>query len=947
MKINKKNGISLVVLVITIIIIIILAGAVLLNLLDSNVLLQASKATYLSNVRNFQIELDLYKQKQLLDNMGTYDPSLLYADLNSVTYNGNTDNTKTIYNLIPSLNLLEEYAEQFVVINGQLIYRELDSNKQEWAKEIDVNNTVTNISVSDNYVVAQMKDGTAMAWGQNHYGQLGDGTTEDKYVPTKVLDLENVKQISNSMSINSTVALLNDGTVKAWGYNGYGQLGDGTKTTRTIPVLISGLTNVKQIEVSNYHTVALLNDGTVMAWGRNNYGQLGDGTNVDKSVPTAIQGLTNVKKIYVGIYCTVALLEDGTVKSWGQNTYGQLGDGTTVNKNVPTSVLNLTSVKQISVSNTYNMIALLNDGTVMTWGYNNYGQLGDGTIENKSVPTAVSGLDNVAEVITNNSVTIAVLNDGTAKAWGYNYNYQIGNGSSVNRNIPTAITNLTNINQIYIGNNYVVCLLNDGTVKTWGRNYYGQLGDGTTSNKTVPTIVSGLNNVKQIITSNAYYTTVILLNDGTLMTCGANGWGQLGDGTVGNRMIPTVIPNLTEVANVSIGNSYNTVALLNNGTLKAWGRNTYGQIGDGTTVNKSIPATVTQIDNVKQITANIYNTAALLDDETVKVWGYNSYGQIGDGTLTSRYVPTAVSNLSDVKQILACNAYSTVALLNDGTLKAWGYNTYGQLGDGTTVHKNIPTIVLQLNNVKQIDAGSYHIAAVLNDGTVKAWGYNNYGQVGDGTLVNKNIPTEILNLSNVSQIVCDNTSTTLAILNDGTAKAWGRNTYGQVGDGTNVDKYAPATVTGLTNVKQVVMGTYHTVALLNDGTVKAWGYNAYGQLGDGTSTTKYVPTTVKDLTNVKQVIASNYFTLAVLEDGTVKSWGQNNYGQLGIGTVLTQILPTTIPGLTNVKQLISKNNYVVAILEDGTVKSWGYNSYGQLGIDCTPFSLMPKTISIF
>jgi alpha-tubulin suppressor-like RCC1 family protein len=948
MKINGKNGVSLIVLAITILVIIILATIVISNLLDNNIMVQALKATYLSDVRNFQTELDLYKSNQLLNKMETYNPLLLQADENSVTYAGNVDNNITINNLIPSLNKSEEYVGQFVIVNGQLIYKGVDKYKQEWAKEIDVNNAVINISLSNNNVVAQMKDGTVMAWGQNNYGQLGDGTIIDKYVPTLVSGLTNVKQIAFSSSNYFTAALLDNGTVMMWGRNNYGQLGIGTSVDRNVPTLIPGLANVKQVEASNYHTVALLNDGTVMTWGRNNYGQLGDGTTVNKNVPTLVPGLTNVKKVFVGTYCTVVLLNDGTVMTWGYNYYGQLGDGTIINKYIPTLVPELANVKQISISNTYNMAAVLNDGTVMTWGYNNYGQLGDGTTINKSVPIVVTGLTNVAEIITNNSLTIAILNDGTAKAWGYNSYYQLGNGSSTNKYVPTVVTNLTNIKKIYIGSNYVVAHLNNDMAKVWGNNTYGQLGDGTTVSKSVPTIVSELKDIKQILVSNNYYTTVALLSDGTLMTCGANGWGQLGNGTTGNKTVPTEVSNLTGVADISVSSNYATVAILNNGTAKAWGYNTSGQLGDGAIVSKYVPTEVSGLTDVKQIvTANNY-TAAVLNDGIVKMWGYNVYGQLGDGTTTNRGVPTAVSGLNNMKQLVCGNNYSVAALLNDGTIMTWGYNAYGQLGDGTTANKYVPTAVPNLTNVEKMFVGTNFMAALLNDGTVKTWGYNTtYGQLGDGTTVNRNIPTVVLNLTNVAEIVYGNSYNIAALLNDGTVMAWGRNTYGQVGDGTTTTRTAPVVVSGLTNVKQLVLGYYHAAALLNDGTVKTWGYNAYGQLGDGTGTNRYVPIEVSGLTNVKQIAAYNNYTVALLEDGTVKAWGENAYGQLGDGTVVNKTVPTLVPELTNVKKIIASNNYTVALLNDGTVKTWGYNNYGQLGVECIPSSATFNKVDIF
>jgi len=351
----------------------------------------------------------------------------------------------------------------------------------------------------------------------------------------------------------------------------------------------------------------------------------------------------------------------------------------------------------------------------------------------------------------------------------------------------------------------------------------------------------------------------------------------------------------------------------------------------------------------KQISAGGNHTVALLTDGSVVAWGYNGFGQLGDGTTTSRLKPVTVRNLSDVKQVSAGGDF-TIALLNDGTVKAWGSNENGLLGDGVAANEHIPVTVKGLSNVKQISAGEDHAVALLNDGTVKAWGYNGFGQLGDGTNIEKHTPITISNLSNVKQVSAGR-DFTVALLNDGTVKACGENNDGQLGDGTDRGRNTPVVVSGLSNVKQISAGGSHTVALLNDGTAKAWGYNCYGQLGDGTTTDKHAPTTVVNLSNIKQIDAGHYHTVALLNDGTAKAWGSNSFfftpsGQLGDGTSIDRYIPVTVSNLSNGEQISAGNFHTVALLNDGTIKAWGDNSGGQLGDGTTTTKLIPITIIV-
>jgi hypothetical protein len=233
--------------------------------------------------------------------------------------------------------------------------------------------------------------------------------------------------------------LKNDGTVWAWGYNNYGQLGNGTYSNSNVPVQVSGLTGVTAIAWGWWHSLALKNDGTVWAWGYNKQGQLGDGTKTDSNVPVQVSGLTGVTAIAGSWKHSLALKNDGTVWAWGYNGDGQLGNGTNTNSNVPVQVSGLAGITAIAGGYQHSL-ALKNDGTVWAWGYNGDGQLGNGTNTNSNVPVPVSGLTGITAIAGGGYHSLALKSDGAVWAWGENYSGQLGNGAwGDNSNFPVQV----------------------------------------------------------------------------------------------------------------------------------------------------------------------------------------------------------------------------------------------------------------------------------------------------------------------------------------------------------------------------------------------------------------------------------------------------------------------------------------------------------------------------
>jgi alpha-tubulin suppressor-like RCC1 family protein len=362
-------------------------------------------------------------------------------------------------------------------------------------------------------------------------------------------------------------------------------------------------------------------------------------------MPVPISGLAGFRAVAVGDLFTVALKRDGTVWTWGDNTFGQLGNNALIFRSTP-SVVVLEGVEKIA-SGGFHALAIKSDGSVWSWGDSRAGQIGDGESVNRSSPVAVRGLgagSAVLEISGGGIHSLALEAGGTVLSWGDNYSSQLGPREGSDTAVPSRIVGLTDVTAISAGGTHSVALRRDGTVWTWGHNYQGQLGDGTRSaayyqGRLVPQAVAGVTGAQSIAAGGSH--TIVLGSDGTLWGWGANGEGQLGDGTFQDRLAPVqVAKGLGDVVAIAAGDAY-TLALRRDGTVWAWGANWNNRLGDGTGENRAEPVQVTGLDGAVAVGAS-FHSLALRRDGTVWAWGSNDHAQLGDGTLVDRDRAAAV-----------------------------------------------------------------------------------------------------------------------------------------------------------------------------------------------------------------------------------------------------------------------------------------------------------------
>jgi len=1035
------------------------------------------------------------------------------------------------------------------------------------------------VSAGRNYSCTLLADGTVQCWGYSGGGQLGDGTTTSSSVPVSVSGITGLSASTTAVGITAgdyqTCAVMADGAVQCWGLNNWGQLGDGTFVDKYVPTGVLGVnglsasTTAVSASAGSSHTCAVMADDSTSCWGDNRLGQLGDGTSLGSSVPVAVSGLPGLlpssEAVGVGIGqdYSCAVMADGTVKCWGQNTYGQLGNGTTINQSAPVVVSSIdgnTTSARVAVSSplsrgrtlgkapsaplhvvtssptltaidvSWTEPACVGDYPISdyTIEYRKVGGLSWTTVSHTaSTATSITvmgldpsstyefrvaavnaggtGLWNVQQIDVDagGKSSCALMADGTVHCWGFNGDGQLGNNSNTDSLVPVSVTGITGVSasstavSVSAGDSHACAVMADGTVQCWGLNWAGELGDNSTNNSSVPVQVSGITGLTAASTavevSAGYWHTCALMADGSVKCWGYNGDGALGDNSTNDSPVPVLVSGIDGATSAAVASGvsvgyWHSCARMANGTVQCWGKGSEGRLGNNSTADSPVPVNVSGITGLLAassavgMSAGTAHTCAVMADGAVQCWGKGSEGRLGNNSTADSPVPVQVSGFTGLSTAATAVSVSSggshsCSLMGNGGVRCWGDNFYGRLGNNSTTNSTVPVQVFGFTGATDattavsVTAGDGHSCSVMADRTVKCWGVNQAGQLGDNTIIRKSVPVPVMGIDGLTtptsarlsssfghtlvfvpgaplhvvtsaatltsldvswmapifdggsaitdytieyrkvgelswtvvtrmpstvtsmtvngldsdstyefrvaavnsvgtgpwsgrEITVDTgTDNACALMVDGTVQCWGWNNYGQLGNGSTTDSSVPVLVSGITGLtpattaERISAGSWHSCAVMADGSVQCWGANNYGQLGDGSTFDSPVPVSVSGITGLTpattaiSVTADYYHSCAVMADGTAQCWGWNNWGQLGDALTTDSSVPVLVSGITGLtpgNTAVSASagySHSCVVMADGTAQCWGFNEYGQLGDGSTIDSVVPVLVS--
>lgn len=859
--------------------------------------------------------------------------------------------------------------------------------------------TGTDIAAGDNFSCALMEN-EVRCWGANPFGQLGDGTTAEKWAPVVVGGISDAGALG--IGAQFACAVRAGGALSCWGQNSNGQLGDNTVTNRSTPVAVL-LPGTTEVEGGLNHACAVANSAAY-CWGNNGSGKLGDNTTTERHLPTAVSGLASpVDWVDPGdsFTCAVAGASD-TAYCWGLNANGQLGDGTTTERHLPVST-GLTGAVQVSAG-ALHACALKSDGHVWCWGFNGSGRLGDGTTTQRTSPVEVKDTSNAAltgvvDITAGASHTCAVKATGEVYCWGLNANGQLGDGTYMQSTKAKLVLDVADAVKVSAGEIHTCAMRETGQAVCWGFNGNGRLGDGFVTQANTPVGVSESCGATRVATGDVSSCAIESL--GQVVCWGGNGSGQLGIGSYGEHWAPQTVHDISDMAGLTAGGQH-TCAVEQDGSLWCWGANSLGQVGDGTTLPRTAPravflqAGVTKPDsdctysehgghgyffcrNASTWTsARDKCRAAGIGMELVRVDGAaeNAFVEGGlasntwlggnDRTVegTWRWAEGGVDNGTQfwqgkgtsqggapVGDLYSAWLGTTEPDDAGGADCAWT-DTVGNWFDTVCTVNNqyvCEGATLASTPATLVSGGGLHTCAVSDAGEVWCWGHNATGQVGDGTTAQRKLPTKTAALGATATDVDAGDNFTCAALTGGTVKCWGNNSDGQLGDNSTTQHTSPTTaVVNVSGATQVSAGYRHACAAQSDGQVKCWGHNLYGALGDGTTTQRLTAVTVlvngtsNPLDDVVKVTAGQWHTCARQGDGDVWCWGFNSLGRLGDGTQTNRNKAVQVINLPDdAVDVAAGLEHTCAALITGDIYCWGANGSGKLGNGTSTYSTVP------
>lgn len=643
---------------------------------------------------------------------------------------------------------------------------------------------------------------------------------------------------------------------------------------------------------------------------------------------------------------------------WGNNYAGQLGINS--RKTLSAPIQADTERNWLSVKTSYyggigfsHTLGIKKDRTLWGWGGNSNGQLGLGTavpVGNTFSSPVQIGTDTWSYIASGAAASAAIKRNGTLWSWGSNTSGQLGNGVVTSTSSPVQVGIGSDWSIVRMGGRFRIIgssfgIKTNGTLFSWGYNEKGQLGIGTTAGSSFPVQVgSGITGDWLYLFTNDEHV-VGMRTDRTIWSWGKNTSGQLGLGNTTNRSVPIQIGSDTWTA-ISCGTNH-VLGIKSNGTLWAWGANGDGRLGLGDTTNRSSPLQIGTNTDWQSVSAGYYHSLATKTDGTTWTWGSNRHGNLGIDKSFRNYYPTRIGSLTGWSSVLTCGKYHTIAIRDDTSIWGWGLNGFSQVANASVVGSVVSSPVQTGSSTtgwSKVDAGESHTIVIKNNGTLWGWGSNDFGAIGvpnPGGDIIKSFPVQIGTLTGWANISCGEDHT-LAIRDDGTLWSWGRNNFGQLGQGltTTTNISSPVQIGSLTGWSSIAAGRYHSLATRTSGTLWAWGKNNNGQLGIGSTTNRSSPVQVGSGTTGDWIFVSAGEDISAglrqrgITGRNLWTWGANFNGGLGRGFSVTYITPGIVGTVAdNIWETVDcGDDHMVALKMTKTLWVWGSNRYGQLGL---------------
>ena len=852
------------------------------------------------------------------------------------------------------------------------------------------------IFAGDSHAAAIRSDGVLWTWGLNGDGQLGLGNTNTVSNPQQVPGTWS----TISLSRESSAAIRTDGTLWTWGNNSEGQLGDGSRTNRTSPVQVSGGGSWISVAAGRLATIAIKSGGGLFTWGVGT--RLGvDTGGVSRSSP--VQVGSSSWSIVAATH-TAGTFEQGTwlartASSGELHAYGAIaGDGTTGSKTpIEPVAAQLTSNSPVLINATGwtalsagpNHILGIKSNGLYAWGLNGDGQLGDGTRSFRNAPVQI-GSSNWTRVSAGTTHSAAIRSGGNLFTWGRNASGQIGDSTIVSKSSPVQIGTLT-WNEVAAGSDFTAAILNTGGLFTWGNNGSNRLAATVAAPRSSPVQI-GSSSWTQV---KAYdLGGLIRRTDGVLFT-----WN--GNAVPSGRNAATNLNNLLDFysepitytgwGDFAVGISHAVASAPNASVLMTWGRNDFGQLGDGrfgvmdqtggTTVTFAHPSNpirpfvpsqspVVIAGSWTSIAAGYDHSLGIRSDGTLWGWGYNIAGQAGrDGTtFIVSASPTQIATASWTS-VFAGHQHSA-AIRSDNTGWSWGRNTHGQLGHNNTTHRSSPVQIGTATNYTSFSLGGAHTMARNSSAQIFVWGRNNFGQLGDNTRTDRSSPVF---LSNSDRFAAGYEHSVFSGSNgNGTtpqsgqwfsdARAVGRNAQAQLADGTTTPRSSPVFIRawpGLSGEFSVTEGAQFLEAgplstafrwyIFGSSYTPQAGIWITGRDGSNPSFDGFVvlDTLTHSRTSPYAVRSYQNVFLTFFGDPGQPVRNLSFSGNLDQVTTLNFISGRTSPtqlGTSSWTQVSAGNSFTLAIRSDGGLFAWGENNNGQLGLNDTTQRWSPVQI---